>query len=350
MYFQVSLKGLVLRYGEKMKKYLQAKNKHHHVWAEYLRRWSSNGRDVHYTTAKGNIVCDSVKGLAMEKHFYQIEPLNDSHIKVIKGFSALSPDDNLQKLHMSYLNDFLLRQYLEQKYKQSGVELEDAEKILHATKCNMLEDLHSAHENEVQPIISALASRKLEILSDPKNLMLFVQFFGHQISRTKTFKDTCIAGISGSNSNTDISIAAIMDECWWFLSYMFGMNIGADLYATRKVDKHCLLVNDTETPFITSDQPIVNVHELLQHDVIKPPNDEQCDFYYPISPQVAYMINKSDRFQRGIVEVSNDIVNELNIKVARKANVSIISNSTDSLKPLLKYIGSHLTTVKSCVL
>ncbi len=329
-----------------MEKHLQPKSKHHHVWADYLRRWSLNNKDVHFTTAKRNIVCDSVKGIAMEKHFYQITPLDRAHIAVIKGFSVKSPKE-LQELHMSYLKDFLLRQSLEGKYRKSSVQIEEAEKLLFAMKCNMLENLHSSHENETQPIITALANRDLTILNDANNMSLFMQFFGHQISRTKMFRDITIVTMSGFKSMTEKNMAVVIEECWWFLSYMFGMNIGADLFATRKEDKHCLLINNTEIPFITSDQPIINVHESLQDNIVAAPDSKQCDFYYPISPKVAYMVNKSERFERGLVEVSLEAVNELNIKIAKKANVHIVSNDTASLKPLIKYVGAWLQTVQS---
>ncbi len=329
-------------------KYQQAKRKHHHIWANYLRRWSLNKQDVHYTTVKGNIVCESVKGIAMEQHFYQIKPLTNSHVEMIKGFSALSPKD-LHETHMSYLEDFLSWQNLDNIYKQSDRQHEEVEKMLYARKCNMLENLHSSHENEVQQIIAALASRDLTILNDSENFMSFIQFFGHQITRTKTFKETVFFRASEPNCNTGLNNTTIMEECWWFLSYMFGMSIGADLYATRKEDSHCLLINDTDTPFITSDQPVVNVHQSLQDDIIVPPDDNQCDFYYPISPQVAYMNNKSDHFRRGITNVSTDIVNELNTKLAKKANVYIISNNIESLKSLNKYVGFHLKTLQASV-
>lgn len=331
-----------------VEKHLQAKSKHHHVWAKYLRRWSLNNRDVYYTTEKRNIVCESVKGLAMEKNFYQVKRLSNIHIEIIKEISSHSPKE-LQKAHMLYLNDFVSMQELEVIYKKSGKEIEEVQEMLHVSKCNMLEDLHTAHEDKVQEIIEALANRDLAVLNEPKNLMLFLQFFGHQISRTKTFKDTVIASRSKADSEIQKKIANIMGESWWFLSYLFGMNIGANLYATRIIDKHCLLLNETNTPFITSDQPVINVHESLIDGEIVPPNDDQCDFYYPISPQVAYMINKSDCFQRGINNVSIDTVNKLNIKVAHRANINIISNSKESLKPLLKSIGGHLNTVKLCL-
>jgi|GEM_PF-4392087 len=43
-------------------KALQAKRKHHYVWANYLKRWSTNNRDIFYTTTTGKIAHDSILG------------------------------------------------------------------------------------------------------------------------------------------------------------------------------------------------------------------------------------------------------------------------------------------------
>ena len=328
-----------------VEKNLQPKSKHHHVWANYLSRWSENGRDVYYTTDRGKIAFDSVKGIAMEKGFYKIEYLTDSHVNIIKRFSDKSPG-RLREINMNCLNGFLHRQKLEDIYIKNGKKVEEVEEALHATRCNMLEDLHSAHENEVKPIISALAENNFEILDDSQNLTSFMQFFGHQITRTKAFKDAMIVSTCGAKSRTEKHIAKEIQGCWWFLSYMFGTNIGASLFSTRNEDRHCLLVNTTSCPFVTSDQTIINTHPSLRNDVFEPPEDEHCDFYYPLSPNVAYMINRSDRFEAGRVDVSEDIVKELNIKMAKKSNKHIIGKTEECLIPLRKYVGENLDTVR----
>lgn len=294
---------------------------------------------------EGNIACNSVRAIAAEKDFYQISHLNAFHIEAIKAFSSLSPI-GLQKLHIALLKDFVKIQKLGNYYINAGIKNDEIERAIYAMKCNLLENLHSSQENEAREVIESLANRNLETLSSDENTIKFINFFGHQISRTKTFKDTVLTALLKADNEAGTSLAKNLSDCWWFISYMLGMNIGADLYATRKIDNHCILLNDTVIPFITSDQPIINVHTSLQEDKISPPDDEHCDFYYPITPSVAYMINKSDRFQRGINHVSADVVNELNIKLARKANVYIVSNSEDSLKPLLNYIGQHFKLVK----
>jgi hypothetical protein len=326
------------------KKRLEAKRNHHHVWANYMKRWSSNEQDVYITTRQKKIISHSVRNIAVEKDFYRVGHLTQEHINLIKGFSSLA-DKDLHKLHMAYLNDYRFIQYLEAKYRQSNKKDKEIEQLLEAMKANGIENYHTAHENEVQPILESLANRDLSILEDNEHMLNFMQFYAHQITRTKTFKDNIKIACSRANDATGKSFNKILEESWWFLGYMFGINIGRSLYLSRKDDVHCLLLNDTDTPFITSDQPSINVHHAYTKEV-KPPEDDECDHYFPISPSVAYMINKSNRFPRGKVAVTEDIVEEMNIKVAISARVNIISNSEESLKPYRKYVGTWHQKVK----
>lgn len=316
---------------------LELKRNNHHVWAYYMKQWSpTRNNNVYFTTKKKKIAFDSVRMIAVEEDFYQVKPLTQEHINVIKGISLLSPKA-LHEQHMSYLSDFCLMQNLEAYYKKSGIKDDKAEKILSSWKSNTIENYHSAHEREVSQILDELAHRNLSVLND-KNMVYFMQFLGQQDTRTKTFRETTIAAYHKPNSKTSKQVEKAVEECWWFLSYMYGMSMGYLLYLNRNNDTHCLLINDTNTPFITSDQPIVNVHQALTDEkrILK---DHECDLFYPISPNVAYMINKSDRFTRGKVEISEDIVVEMNTKVAMYANIHLISSREESLKPYQKYIA-----------
>lgn len=321
------------------RKYLEAKRNHHHVWANYMKRWSPDNKQVYYTTKKNNdIRFDSVKNIAVERDFYRVKPLTSEHIQIIKKWSSESSED-LRKLHMSFLNDYLDTQDLELLYHKIGKKDDIADKMFEACKSNGIENYHSALENEVQELLDALINRDLSILDKNDNMLKFMRFLGQQIARTKNFKDNI--------SNTaDNHIKTLTLECWWFISFMFGLNIGRALYLNRKDYTHCLLINETDTPFITSDQPVVNVHSALT-DEIKSLKNNEVDFYYPISPKIAYMINKSNRFPHGTVKVSFDVIEEVNIKIAKQANFHIISNSEESLKPYKKFVGSNFKSVKS---
>lgn len=170
----------------------------------------------------------------------------------------------------------------------------------------------------------------------------FMMFFGHQISRTKAFRDGAVQ-VQPRRSVIENEVAEAMEHAWWFLSYMFGMSIGFSLYARRHEARHALLVNDTNVPFITSDQPIVNVHSCVSEADLTAP--EHADFYYPISPRIAYIICDSDRFSSGKIEADVATVGELNIKVAAQAKVHIIGDSENAIRPFKKYIGRRYQKV-----
>jgi hypothetical protein len=57
-----------------------------------------------------------------------------------------------------------------------------------------------------------------------------MSYWGHQIARTKPFRDKIIA------SQENEQLQKIYKESWWFISYMFGMNLKSFL-------KHEKLIN-----------------------------------------------------------------------------------------------------------
>lgn len=316
---------------------IEAKKRHHHVWASYLAGWGRGTKNVFYTTKNGKFAYDSVRAILVEDYFYKTTMLNRWHVEVIKGISRKSPD-YLHQLHMSFLNDFLMMQQAATIYSKSDIRNHEVELHLHAMKCNPLENLHASHEKMVLPVLAALAAEKFDVLQDKHHMIGFMAFFGHQISRTKTFRDSVIRVLSRSNE-LEIAVADAMEHAWWFLSYMYGMNIGSSLYIERHNARHALLVNDTKVPFITSDQPVVNVHSCISMTEFASP--EHADFYYPISPRVAYIICDSERFPPGKNEVDEATVAELNSKVAAQAMVHIIGDTENAIRPFKKYIGQR---------
>lgn len=312
------------------KKSLQKKIKHHYVWSNYLKRWSPNDRDVFYTTKKGKISFDSVKGIARENDFYRVNPLTEEHIEVIRQFSRNS-SVYMQKHHNLCLDRFL-------KFQNSSLKNIEAREVF---ECNGLEDLHTFNEGEAQMVMQFLAKRDLGILDSDENMAKFCIYLGHQHTRTKTFRENVLCQTAALIGRDNPLIGKLISECSWFLSYIFGMNFGASLFNTREKDKHCLLLNDTELPFVTSDQPVLNVFGPMGRVNVLPPSDEELELYYPISPQVGYMINTTNRFQQGKNVVSVDTVAELNMKVSRKADTFLVSSTHKSLVSLVRHRATH---------
>ncbi|MGN0937479.1 DUF4238 domain-containing protein [Acinetobacter sp. YH12049] len=320
-------------------KQLQIKRENHYVWANYLKNWSTNNSDVWYTTKKFKIACDSVKAIAKEKDLYQARHLSNEQLQFILQLSAQSPEA-LQKIHKSFLDPFIQILEIEKFYLSSITDNKQIKAHIEAIKSNTLENIHTAIENNVNKILEELQKKNLKILDELENMINFMNFFGHQIARTAPFRNKILA------TQTNSTVQTIYKDSWWFISYMFGMNIGVDFFKTRKIDKHCLLINISDEDFITSDHPIINVHPNINENDLNAPSSEEADFFYPISPRIAYMINKSDLFPSGISHVSIDFVKAMNRKLAIHSDQYIISTTETQLRTYKKFVGQRLKIIK----
>ncbi|MFS2114003.1 DUF4238 domain-containing protein [Herbaspirillum frisingense] len=314
---------------------IEIKRRHHYVWAQYLTRWGAGTKKVFYTTSTGKIACDSVRSLAVDDYFYKTTKLNALHVRVIQTISKNSPE-NLQQLHMSLLSDFLKIQDAETLYRRRGVSNQEVDQSIHALSCNTLENLHADHEKRARPILDGLATGSLDVLQSEENMLAFLAFFAHQVFRTKTLRDNAVRAFSRGTTQ-ERHVADAIEHAWWFISYMSGINLGFSLYQDRQVSRHTLLVNDTKVPFITSDQPIVNVHECVSETEFSPP--KYSDFYYPISPRVAFVVCDSERFKSGVTHVDELTASEFNTKIAAQAMVHIVGDTADAIRPYRGFIG-----------
>lgn len=319
-----------------------ARRNNHFVWQHYLKRWSENGRDVFYISPLGKVSNDSVKGLAMKKDFYRCQSLSPNQLEIIR-LTSLNADPDIQKHHTMILDSYMQIQRREKKLQTLGIKNTEAEKILEAMNSNFLEDLHTLNENLAKPILTRLAEGDVTPLQNGQNLCNFLMFLGHQITRTRAFKETCLAAIPSAVSWGE-SYRKELEGCWWFYSYMKGVNMGWGMFKQRAEMNFCLLMAPAGTNFITSDQPVINVHEALRDDEMKPP--EKVDFYYPLSPKIAFMANESERFPCGLSNVDRPFVQSMNEKMSKKAEKMICGLTSEDIEPFRRNVGVSLKDIR----
>lgn len=329
-----------------MKKVNQLKKEHHYVWANYLRNWSGTKNKVWFRSVRGKLVEDSVKMIAKERHFYHVRPITEDNKKLIKLMSAKS---EIREGHMNLLKYFIYIQSMERLYKNSNIQDYEVEEAFEAHKHNSLENLHTAYERSATYALKSLANKDLSFLDSTKHAVSFFNYLGQQFARTKAFKDLALLAMSKGDSKESQWIHKNSDESWWFLSHMLGGNLGFSMYSSRDNYKNCLLVNESDMPFITSDCPSVNVHPELKRESFQPPTEEQFDLFYPISPTVAYVYCSSNQFPGGISKVGRETVVKLNTETARGAHIHIFGNSEESLKAYKKYVGERYDRVQAFV-
>ena len=310
-----------------MEKVEQIKVNHHYVWAKYLKNWS-NDNDVFYITKRGKIARDSVKGLCRERSFYTLPLLDSEDVNFLTQFSKQC-DPFLQELHRGFLTDLIklsaLIRMLQAHPASNGQEFK---KIVDVVENNIIENMYAIDESIFLPILEKLTNGDCACLEEPENLINFYQFIGHQITRTFNAKNRTFAGINSNPVllNQHGEGLKLLEKNWPCISFMFGINVGFNLYAKRTSTKQKFITNTSPVPFITSDNPVINIHPSVNlKDASNPP--DHMDIFFAVSPKYAFLICESDAYDDIGSKVTEEIVHHFNGHIYRNSGATIFASS-----------------------
>lgn len=314
-------------------KALQIKKKHHYVWAYYLKGWSNDGVNVWSISKKGNSRCDSIRGIGCENNFYKVGALSKDDVKLINIWLK-DCDPDLKKLHLNLVN--LVYSIQQQALLQGSVARKKLNIDLNEiVSCNLFENYMSMQEGSVVDIIRDLREGDITCLSDKKTFWSFGHFMGHQFSRTKRMRDIMIFSLE--NSSGDEGVKNIwMDfykRHWWFMCAFIGANLSKDISLNSK-KKLLLVENKTSVPFITSDQPVININPDGHKGT-------EVDYYYPLSGERALLILNSNFFDFNEEVNDEAIIHFLNQKMAYVSGDTIFASDKDTLNTYRPYFNKR---------
>lgn len=304
-------------------KIFEKKTKHHYVWAHYLRDWTVDGTNIYYITKKSNIASDSIRGLGLEKDFYKMGMLKESDKELIALFTK-NCNETVKKLHWNFVNIIFEMQKMASLLSPEvnarlGINLQDI------IQSNAFENYLSKQESSAIKILSELKKGNLHSLDDKGTYYGFCYFLGHQFSRTQKMKNLLILALDKIPVQTHIRarLRDFYNRNWWFMCSFMATNLSYDmsLSSSRKV---ILLENKSSIDFITSDQPVINLNQ----------EGSECDFidyYYPLSPSKALLINTSGFEYFPSNHLSYDEVYMLNTKIALSSCKTIFSRNKESI-------------------
>ncbi len=126
-----------------------------------------------------------------------------------------------------------------------------------------------------------MGSTSISFYYNDEQCIHFLHYLCTQYWRTKGIKDRVIE-LCNADKSADLS------RMWNILIHMFAANTGASLFLERRQRKLVVVRNQTDVPFITGDQPAIN----LKGTGPRPPED--LSIYYPISPQLALLLADVD--------------------------------------------------------
>lgn len=299
----------------------------HTVWRKYLRAWASKER-VWCSMGDSPFRAGLMK-VGQERDFYRVRDMTDEDVALVhRAFIAPMSSEIQKRAAKRWLNDFNALGRIRRLLEAQGI---DAASALESLYIEAEEKLHGDIERNALPLLERLLASETFCLDDDDDYIVFVHFLMTQYFRTNRLLANVKRGMDDRFNGT-------LERSMGALRHMFATAVGFTLFADRATLKPYLLINDTDVPLITGDQPVINTLAVdLPADVAV----QDCEFYYPLSPQKALVITASDRFSSGRIDDAAQ-VHEFNRLIAVAAERQIFGANEPDLHDVAALVGQHV--------
>lgn len=296
------------------------KRAHHYVWQYYLSAWANESQQIScYDKTQDKSYDTNTKNTAQQKDFYQLNELTVEDLFYIKSLACINktttPDikESLSAWNQVYEMLFAIQQLFEySKNSKNGVSsaLELLKKKL---QFEAIENFHCVFENVGIKYLDLIRQKDVSFFDNPNCKAEFLLYLSMQYVRTEKMQSN-IRQIMSKDGKSDIAIqsafgklvnpiSSTIDSHWNLISCNYAVSY------SREISNHnvILLINNSGTDFITSDQPVINV-DSLSNPITK------LDFYYPVSPKLAIFVfnNSANKLNNPVRELSDNEVTQYN--------------------------------------
>jgi hypothetical protein len=269
-----------------------------------------------------------------ENDFYRLKELTVPDVDCLKllidGLREHGRDGHERFLHM-YLLPTHLKALLEQRIAEQqqrvaelGASEDDmaddaiaqARHLLAVAIANFNEDYHASIERRFWPFLELIKRRDFSFYEDPDRAIDFIHGLFVQYFRTKAIKERVL--------QKENVLFDDMERVWDVLSHIMAIEAGGSFFVDRREFQIVVLENHTEVPFITSDQPLINM--LTDGKSFDVP--EKMELYYPLGPTQAMLyLEKSTPVGKFANPVSIDEAHRYNQTMLDHSSLRVFSNS-----------------------
>lgn len=294
------------------------KRNQHYVFQAYLRPWAERG--LIYCLREGQIFRPNLTGVACERFFYRFQDLTPEELQLIERVFSNHPSEGLKAAQKDFMSLYSFPTKL-RGHLSGGADprlLDALDKAIAEGE----EDYHQKIEDSLLVFLKKMLEGNTDFYSDNEQSASFLYFLCVQYMRTKRVREAAVGQIGADFRGCDVR------RMMSVLAPVAAMAVAHSLYIDKNKFKLVLLDNDTETPFLTADQPIVNLHYTHTG---KPP--EKLELYYPLSPRKAMFLLESSS-SRGDFPLSAVSVNNYNVMIVKNSYEQVFSNSQEYLNSI----------------
>jgi hypothetical protein len=296
----------------------------HYVARFYLRPWSENGKLYCLGLKARRIVRRGLRAVANEKLFYRLHALTPEEREFVEGVLIEPSPEPLKEIQRNFLILLSLPAQLREQAGSANLGSEFTAS-LDDLIVNAAEKYHSGIETCLKPFVVSMLAGDVDFYSDKKQAAEFLYAICVQFTRTKRAREAAVSQIGTKYKGCD------PERLWSVSSHIVAASIGQSLYAERKQFRLMVVDNSTDTPFITADQPIINLHAKATGKV-----PDKLEFFYPLSPRKAMLLVETSNQRHIEPSPSSFAVNNYNVLMLRNAYELVFSNSAEYLETIKK--------------
>lgn len=301
------------------------KKRQHYVWRRYLKNWSSSNNSIPtFFKDKCKVQTTDLMNVAQSRFFHKIHCLSQREIDLARSYINSSNNTYANEFAHRLLNIYIKYEYIyivNETYHKDEEPYSNFSKILKDIELNTFENFMGKLEALGNKLLACNNISDIKAL-DGIDLYNSLYFISIQYFRTNKTKQSVIKGY-GENSEFGILVNKMWNIIFIHLATLFTLN------ALKRDDYTFVFIkNNSDLNFITGDQPVCN--DLIHEGVAE--NDKEFEFYYPLSPKYAIIIqfgHSNERFKE--ISVSKDWVKEHNIIIWKNAEKQVFSDSEDTL-------------------
>lgn len=292
------------------------KRRQHYVWQNYLRPFCYKSKMI-YCLYDQKIKGLSTKDIAVEKDIYRLKELTKEETDfLLKLFEAKDYRliNDMNKNWVTIFNAvFELKKIVAQQNMDSiNSKIDELEQ-------NLSENLHMNIEATGFIYLNSLYKGDASFFNNDEECSKFILFLFVQYFRTKKMKNS-FSAIDGMGH-------LAFEKAWNIMVFIMATNVGMRIYAERDRWELLILKNQTNIPFITSDQPIVNLYVKNTLEENAKLRDDEVELYYPVSPLLAVVLKKKDSSFMNYQVLNEDAIDFLNRKIKKESHLQLFSNS-----------------------
>ncbi|HBV15798.1 DUF4238 domain-containing protein [Chryseobacterium carnipullorum] len=305
----------------------EIKKRHHYIWREYLRNWSTDEKINSLLLQEKKILTEvNLVNVAQEKFFYQLEEFTEEEeiilFELVKSWSNEATLEMNLEIYKSFTSYSKLKKSVEENLKLNANNNLELKSKLDAIRYNGIENIHTLLESFGKKIIAVKSLEDLKFLDDQQELFLTMIFIAFQYLRTKKMH-TSVENVI--NANPLLSAKYVQP-----FSFIYATALAHSLTFHKDLT-FTILENLTSKEFITSDQPLMN----LEKD-IKDINNNVINFklYYPINPRLAVIIDYDDKRKETYIlkKPEEKEVGDLNSFIFKNSDRFIFSQEMELLE------------------